>query len=88
MDGKLVKTCVMPGIASVSQDASVYVTPKGGFAGWTAKFQYYPYSMDPQGAWNIYQKGYGEGWLSSIFGKYQIKVSFMENGAESNSFTI
>ena len=88
MDGKLVKTCVMPGIASVSQDASVYVTPKGGFAGWTAKFQYFPYSMDPQGAWNIYQKGYGEGWLSSIFGKYQIKVSFMENGAESNSFTI
>jgi hypothetical protein len=88
IDGKLVKTCVLPGTAKINQDASVYVTPKGGFAGWTSKFQYYPNSMDPQGAWDIYRKGYGEGWLSSIFGKYQIKVSFMENGTESNSFTI
>lgn len=88
IDGKLVKTCVLPGTAKINQDASVYVTPKGGFAGWTAKFQYYPYAMDPQGAYNIYEKGYGEGWLSSLFGKYQIKVSFMENGTESNSFTI
>ena len=88
IDGKLVKTCVMPGIAVVDQNADVFVTPNGGFAGWTAKFQYFPYAMDPQGAWNIYQKGYGEGWLSSIFGRYQIKVSFMENGTESNSFTI
>jgi hypothetical protein len=88
IDGKLVKTCVLPGTAKINQDASVYVTPKGGFAGWTAKFQYYPNAMDPQGAWNIYKKGYGESWLSSIFGKYQIKVSFMENGTENNSFTI
>ena len=88
IDGKLVKTCVLPGTAKINPDANVYVTPKGGFAGWTAKFQYYPYAMDPQGAWNIYKKGYGESWLSSIFGKYQIKVSFMENGNENNSFTI
>jgi len=88
MDGKLVKTCVLPGIAQIYPDENVYVTPKGGFSGWTAKFQYYPYSMDPQGAWDIYKKGYGQGWLSSIFGKYQIKVSFVENGTESNSFTI
>jgi len=88
IDGKLVKTCVLPGIAQVYQDESVYVTPKGGFSGWTAKFQYFPYAMDPQGAWNIYQKGYGQSWLSSIFGRYQIKVSFVENGTEGSSFTI
>jgi hypothetical protein len=64
------------------------VTPAGGFSGWTAKFQYYPNSTDPQTAWNIYQKGYGASWLSNIFGKYQVKVAFTDNGNETGSFTI
>ena len=59
LDGKLVKTCVLPGVAKINNDANVYVTPNGGFSGWTAKFQYYPNSIDPQTAWNIYQQGYG-----------------------------
>jgi hypothetical protein len=88
MDGKLVKTCVMPGIAQIYPEQSVFVTPYGGFSGWTAKFQYYPNALNPQEAWDIYQKGYGQSWLSSIFGRYQIKVSFIENGTENNSFTI
>jgi hypothetical protein len=88
LDGKLVKTCVLPGVAKINNDASVYVTPIGGFSGWTSKFQYYPNSVDPQTAWNIYQKGYGSSMLSNIFGKYQIKVSVVENGAESSSLTI
>jgi len=88
LDGKLVKTCVLPGIPMINQNADVYVTPSGGFSGWTAKFQYYPNSTDPQTAWNIYQKGYGASWLSNIFGNYQIQVSFTENGTTTSSFTI
>ena len=87
LDGKLVKTCVLPGVAKINQNADVYVTPSGGFAGWTAKFQYYPNSTDPQTAWNIYKKGYGASWLSNIFGNYQIKVAFSDNGNETSSFT-
>jgi hypothetical protein len=88
LDGKLVKTCVLPGIAKINDNSNVYVTPNGGFSGWTSKFQYYPNSIDPQTAWNIYQQGYGASMLSNIFGKYQVKVSLVENGAENSSLTI
>ena len=88
LDGKLVKTCVLPGGAKITDDSNVYVTPNGGFSGWTAKFQYYPNSIDPQTAWNIYQQGYGASMLSNIFGKYQVKVSLVENGADTSSLTI
>ena len=88
LDGKLVKTCVLPGIAKINDNTNVYVTPSGGFSGWTSKFQYYPNALDPQTAWNIYQAGYGASMLSNIFGKYQIKVSVVENGSESSSLTI
>ncbi|NDA89459.1 MAG: hypothetical protein EBY20_00885 [Alphaproteobacteria bacterium] len=88
LDGKLVKTCVLPGVAKINQNADVYVTPAGGFAGWTSKFQYFPNSTNPQTAWNIYQKGYGKNWLSNLFGKYQVKVTFSNNGTDTGGFTI
>jgi hypothetical protein len=87
LDGKLVSTCVLPGVAKINQDASVYITPSGGFSGWTSKFQYFPNSTDPQAAWNIYKAGYGNSWLTDLFGKYQVKVSFSNNGTENSSYT-
>lgn len=85
MDGKLVKTCLLPGVAMVNTSADLYLTPAGGFNGWTSKLQYFPYPINPQQAWNIYTKGYG----TSIFNNnYQIKVSFDENGTTKSSFTI
>ena len=88
IDGKLVKTCVLPGLVNVNSNANVYITPNGGFAGWTSKFQYYPNASDPQTAWNIYQAGYGASMLSSILGNYQIQVAFLENGNQTSSITI
>lgn len=84
MDGKLVNTCLLPGIAMINNSADVYITPNGGFAGWTAKLQYFPNATDPETAWEIYKEGYG----SSIFSSYNIKVSFTKNGVESSGFTI
>jgi hypothetical protein len=86
IDGKLVRTCLLPGIASINNNADVYVTPSGGFDGWTAKFQYYPSPLNPQQAWNIYAQGYSS-WLS-MFSTYQIKISLEENGNVSKSVTI
>ena len=88
MDGKLVKTCVLAGVAKVNNSADVYVTPKGGFSGWTSKLQFFPNPTDPQTAWNIYKAGYGGSMFSNLFSKYQVKVSVIENGSESNSLTI
>lgn len=86
IDGKLVKTCLLPGVASVNNNANIYVTPAGGFDGWTAKLQYYPNPLNPQDVWNIYSKGYTS-W-SSMFSAYQIQLSLVENGQTQSSITI
>jgi hypothetical protein len=88
IDGKLVKTCLLPGIAMVNTNANVYITPKGGFSGWTSKFQYWAYSLNPQDAWNIYTQGYGSSVLGNIFGSYEIEVSVLENGTTTSSIKI
>lgn len=86
LDGKMVRTCVLPGTAKVDFNAPVYVTPMGGFSGWTANLQYWPESSNPQKAWDIYKAGYGGSLLGSIFGKYTVKLSLMEGDSETTSF--
>jgi len=86
IDGKLVRTCLLPGVASVNNNANIYVTPAGGFDGYTAKLQYYPNSINPQEAWNIYTQGYSS-WIS-MFNAYQIEISLVENGVTQSSVTI
>ena len=86
IDGKLVRTCLLPGVASINNDANIYVTPAGGFDGWTSRFQYYPNSLNPQEAWNIYTRGYSD-W-SNMFNAYQVQISLVENGTTQSSITI
>jgi len=88
IDGKLVRTCLLPGVASVNNNAKIFVTPKGGFDGWTSKLEYYPNSLNPQDAWNIYSKGYRGGFFSNLFGSYDVEISLIENGTTTNSVTI
>jgi hypothetical protein len=86
IDGKLVKTCLLPGVANINNSSNVYVTPSGGFDGWTAKLQYYPNSLNPQEAWNIYSKGYSN--FMSMFNQFQIQLSLIQNGTTQSSVTI
>lgn len=88
LDGKLVRTCVMQGVAKVDPNAPVYITPKGGFSGWTAKFQYWSDAVDPQKAWNVYKAGYGGSWLGNIFGRYSVTVSINDGDTTESSITI
>uniref|UniRef100_A0A6C0AQN6 LamG-like jellyroll fold domain-containing protein n=1 Tax=viral metagenome TaxID=1070528 RepID=A0A6C0AQN6_9ZZZZ len=86
IDGKLVRTCLLPGVASINNNADVHITPAGGFDGWTSKLQYYPNSINPQEVWNIYNKGYSNS--LSLFGKYQVEISLVKNGNTESSVTI
>ena len=86
IDGKLVRTNVLPGVAKIDENAPVFITPRGGFSGWTSRFQYWPDSTDPQTAWNIYKKGYGASSLG--VGKYSINVTVMEGDTEKTSWTL
>jgi hypothetical protein len=88
INGKLVRTCVLPGTAAVETNNDLYVTPLGGFEGSTTKLAYYPYPLNPEQAWNIYEKGYGTGFLPNIFGAYQLNISILQNGEQEASLTI
>jgi hypothetical protein len=88
IDGKLVKTCLLPGIANVNNNSDIYITPIGGFAGWTSRFQYYPNALNPQEAYNIYTKGYGGNMFSNFLQGYQVKIDLIENGTSQSSITI
>ena len=87
LDGKLVRTCLLPGVAHINNNSNIYVTPGGGFSGWSSKLAYYPTSINPQDCWNIYLQGYSSSW-SSMFNSYQIQLSLVENGILQKSVTI
>lgn len=88
INGKLVKTEVMPNSAYVNSSDDIIVTPAGGFEGSTTKLQYYQNSLNPEQAWTIYQQGYGNTSLANLFGSYQLNMSISQNGVEEASFTI
>jgi hypothetical protein len=89
IDGKLVRTCLLPGVASVNNSADIHVTPSGGFDGWTSRLQYYPNTLNPQEVWNIYSRGYGS-WSNSMFNfsTYQVQVAILRDGTTQSSLTI
>ena len=85
IDGKLVRTCVLPGVAKIANNAPVYVTPLGGFSGYTANIHYYADSLNPQEAYNIYRKGYGG---SGFDFPYEVKIEFLKDGEEQGTLTL
>lgn len=83
LNGKLVKTCVMPGIAKINNTTDLSLTPNGGFEGWTSKFAFYPMPMNPQDAWDIYAKGPTSA-LSGL-SAYQVQLALLQNGQTISS---
>jgi hypothetical protein len=89
VNGKLVQTNIISGVPYINDNIdNIYVTPQGGFDGSTSKFSYYPYSLNPEQAWNIYEDGYSGGILSNLTGSYQLNISVLQNGIEETSLTI
>jgi hypothetical protein len=85
IDGKLVRTCVLPGVAKIANNAPVYVTPLGGFSGYTANIHYYADALNPQEAYNIYRMGYGG---SGMDFPYEVKIEFLKDGEEQGTLTL
>jgi len=88
MNGKLTRTCVLPGVARISATPTVHITPNGGFSGYTSQTDYYGNSTNPQEAYDIYRNGFGGGMIGSLLNKYKIKVSFLEDDIETGAFEI
>jgi len=90
LDGKLTNTVVLkaPAYAPSTNTNSLYVTPCGGFNGWTSNLQYFPHPLNPQEVWNIYRKGYNGSSFGNFFKQFQLVVTVNKNGVPTNTFTI
>jgi len=88
LDGKLVRTCVLPGVAKLNPHADIHITPGGGFSGHTSNLQYLSTPVNPQQAYNIYKDGYSSLGLGSFLEKYKIKVSYLVDNNEEGSLEI
>ena len=86
LNGKLVRTCILPAPAKISPDAPVEITPDGGFKGWTSNMEYYSQALNPQEAYNVYAAG--PKCSDDLFGKYKLKVQYLVNNKEEASITI
>jgi len=89
LDGKLVRTCVLPGVPKMSSGTSLTACGGGGFEGYISNFQYFSRAVNPREAYAIYREGPGgSNWITNLINKYRIKIAFMKNNREVNSFEI
>jgi hypothetical protein len=90
MNGKLAKTCMLPSVpaAPSTGNSSVYLTPKGGFTGYTARFKYWANPVNPQEAWNVYKAGPGGNIVTNFLGLYKLQLNFIKGTETKASITI
>ena len=71
----------------MNNTANIYITPSGGFSGWTGQMKYWPNPLNPQQAYNVYKEGPGTS-DTNIFNKYRIKFSYLVDNVEKGSFEV
>ena len=90
LDGKLVRTCVLPGTsdALTSQSSLTSLVIGGGFDGFITSVKYKAAPVNPQESWNTYTDGYGGSMMQDILNKYKVKLSFLVDDVEKQSVSI
>ena len=89
LDGKLVRTCVLPGVPKMTSGIPLVITPNGGFEGYVSNVSYFSRAVNPREAYAIYREGPGgSNWLSNAFNKYRLRFEFLKNGKVVNEFDI
>lgn len=91
LDGKLVKTCLMPGVPYITglKDNPLTLAPKtadtdsnSGFSGFVSKFRFYARSVPPREAYELYRQGFSDSWGGSAMSKFNLKFAFLKDDAE------
>ena len=88
LDGKLVKTCLLPGVAKMDPTAPVHLCPDGGFSGFTSRLRYYARSLNPREVYEIYKEGYSSSWFGEALNRYKLSVQFSKDNNVVNEFDI
>ena len=89
LDGKLVRTCFLPGVPKFEQTSDINITPDGGFSGYTSNMLYINRSSNPKQAYDIYKEGsHMSSIFNNFFNKYKIKFSLLENSNVKGSIEL
>jgi hypothetical protein len=89
LDGKLVRTCVLPGVPKMSSGSPLVVSPGGGFEGYISNFQYFSRAVNPREAYAIYREGPGgTNWFTGLINKYRLRIEFLKDNKVMNKFDI
>ena len=88
LNGKLIRTGVLPSMPKMDPSAPLKLTPGGGFSGYTSRFNYWGDATNPQQAWNVYKSGPGGNLFSNFFNQYKIQFSFLKGDDVKASLTI
>ena len=95
IDGKLVKSCLMPGVPISAKGNDILLTPnvangnEGSFSGFTRQFQFHSKALNPREVYEIYKSGPKGGFnIGSLFDRYKMKFSFLKDNIEVNSIEI
>ena len=86
LDGKLVRTCILSGVAKPVGESDVLITPNGGFSGWTSRFRTWSKPLNPQEVFNVYREGPGSTG-TSFLDRYKLRVSYYVDNVEQGSFS-
>ena len=93
INGKLTKTCMLPGVPKVNNDSNIDVTPGNnidnlndnpGFKGYTSNILFFPKDLTPQQVYDEYRKGFG----GNLFGSYDLKLVFYKDGQNTNTISL
>ena len=101
MDGKLVRTCIVPSMpASLSSGDNLYVgggydlvsnklVPKDGdLEGFISNVVYKPDYFSPEDAWNIYSTGYSGAGMFNFLSSYKLNFSITNKNQTLGQFSI
>ena len=98
VDGKLIKTCSMPVIASaISNSSSIIIggkqtpaiTEVPGFSGFIASVLYSPDVFSPKEVWDIYSRGYTNSAFDlNALKRYKLELAFLKDNSVLKSFSI
>ena len=94
INGKLTKTCMLPGVPKINNESNIELTPGNnpsnldenpGFKGYLSKIVFFPYDLTPQQVYDEYRKGFGG---NLLFGNYDMKITFYKDGQETNEYNV
>ena len=86
--GKLVKTCLLPGVAKMDPTAPLQLCADGGFSGFTSRLRYYSRSLNPREVYEIYKEGYSSSWFGEALNRYKLSVAFSKDNNVINQFDL